>query len=80
PGPTAETYEYGNESSLSSGFISGLNTIDFYVEGNGVTDGFELRKVSFTARESSAVPEPATMLLLGFGLVGLAGVRKRFSN
>jgi hypothetical protein len=76
PGPSAETYDYGNESSLSSGFISGLNTIDFYVEGNGVTDGFELRKVSFIARESSAVPEPATMLLLGFGIVGLAGVRR----
>lgn len=65
------TYDYGLPTTVSSGFASGLNTLEFFVEGNGVTDGFALRTLAFTA----AVPEPETwtMLLAGFGfLVALA--------
>ena len=76
PGSTPDhripTYGYCDWFTLSSGFVSGLNTIDFYVEGNGQTDGFGLQVQSFTAD----VPAPAGVaLLLPMGL--LRGRRRR---
>lgn len=53
------TYTYSEWTSLSSGFVEGLNTIDFYVQGNGQTDGFGLQVQSFTAE----VPSPGATAL-----------------
>ena len=85
PGSTSSnripTYGYSSTVTLTNGFVSGLNTIDFYVEGNGVTDGFGLQSLSFTARPSTgSVPEPATMVLIASGLLGVAGFRKRLAR
>ena len=66
------TYDFSSLVSLTSGFVGGLNTIDFYVQGNGVTDGFALQLESFTA---TAVPAPGVLAALG--AAGALGSRRR---
>lgn len=71
---TSNTYDYGLPTTVS-GFHEGLNTLTFYVEGNGQTDGMALNVVSF----APSVPEPGSVGLLaaGLGLLGVAARRAR---
>jgi hypothetical protein len=77
--PGGNSYSFGPTADLSSGFVAGLNEINFYVEGNGVTDGFALNPISFTA-----VPEPASLTLLGVAVASGLGYawrrRKRMTG
>lgn len=59
--------------TLDSEFVSGLNHIDFFVQGNGQTDGLAVKPLAFTA---NPVPLPPAGALLVSGLAALAARRR----
>ena len=62
--------------TLSSGFVSGLNVVDFVVSDVGFEGGFRVEWL--TADAASSIPEPSswTMLVAGVAAIGFARIRR----
>jgi len=73
-GLASERFDSFSAFALNSGFVAGLNTIDFIVNNGGDSANPTALRVQFTSA-TAEVPEPATLALLGTSLVGLFWTR-----
>ena len=72
-GNTAGGFSSWYSFDISSGFVSGVNTLDFIVNNDGGPTGLRV-ELSGTA---DATPEPAPSLMLAIGLAGLGVLKRR---
>lgn len=67
------TFQAYTAFSFNSGFVAGVNTLDFSVSDFGAPTAFRVDELRGTADLAGLVPEPGTWALMisGFGLTGL---------
>lgn len=74
PGSAINGFQALVNFSFNSGFVAGVNTLDFSVSDFGAPTALRVDDLVGTADVVNAIPEPASwaLMILGFGAVGSA--------
>jgi PEP-CTERM motif-containing protein len=70
------TAQFNTPSLVDLSAFSNVTSIKIY----NITDAGGLGWDNFSFNTTASIPEPATLLLLGLGLIGVAGVRRKFKK
>jgi PEP-CTERM motif-containing protein len=76
-GDTSPGFSSFTPFTISSGFVPGVNTLDFNWENDGGPGGMLVEFTSATGTQDTTAPEPATITLLAAGLAALVFGRRR---
>jgi hypothetical protein len=77
-GNTSATFTSLSNFTINSGFVAGVNTLEFVVKDSGSIAGLLVASISGNANVANAVPEPTSLLLWsGLGVMGLVAARRR---
>lgn len=76
PDVTGNNFYYFHDFTLNSGFVAGINTLDFVVDDAGSVGGLSVTNL-VGAAASTAAPEPTSLVMLGVGAIGLMGYIRR---
>ena len=76
-GLTSTGFSAYSNFALSSGFVSGVNTIDFSWANSGGPGGLRVEFLTANANLNSQTPEPASIALMLSGVAALAFFRRK---
>ncbi len=84
PGATSDTFTAYTNFSITSGFVAGINTLEFFVTDDGAPMALRVDSLAGTARSlgngpgpENGVPEPGTVILLATACLGTIALKSR---